>query len=139
MSFVSRPFTSRQRVRFAHCDPAGIAYYPRLLELVDAAIEDWTDYGTGVSRATMHEQHRLGLPTATLTTEFARPVRLADELELSVAVTGVGTTSVNLAIDAQCEGERRFSAKLTQVLIDLGNGHPQPWPEAWRQQLLSVQ
>ncbi|MGJ3648147.1 acyl-CoA thioesterase [Sphingomonas sp. GlSt437] len=132
-------FVSRHRVRFAHCDPAGIAYYPRLLELVDAAIEDWTHYGTGVSRAVMHEQHRLGLPTATLATDFARPVQLADELEINVAVTGIGTTSVNLAVDAQCAGERRFSATLVQVLINLGNGQPHPWPEAWRQQLLSVQ
>ena len=33
-------FTTRTPLRFAHCDPAGIAYYPRYFEIVDAAAHD---------------------------------------------------------------------------------------------------
>lgn len=131
-------FVSHQRVRFAHCDPAGIAYFPRLLELVDAAIEDWTEPGTGISRRAMHEDHELALPTAKLETEFLRPVRLADELALSVSVASVGVTSVNLVVAAQCGGELRFTARLVQVLIARDSGKPTAWPDAWRKQLMSL-
>ena len=31
-------FRQSRPLRFAHCDPAGIAYYPRYLELCDGAI-----------------------------------------------------------------------------------------------------
>lgn len=131
-------FVSRQHVRFADCDPAGIAYYPRLLELVDAAIEDWTPYATGVSRRAMHQQHRLGLPTAKLATDFTRPVLQDDALDLAVGLGDIGVTSIKLTVDARCNGEPRFLARLTQVLIALDSGKPTPWPDGWRKQLISL-
>src|SRR3546814_2977606 len=72
-------------VRFAHCDPAGIAYFPRLFELVDAAVEEWTAAAVGVARAEMHGPLRLGLPTVDLHATFAAPCRLGETLEIAVA------------------------------------------------------
>ncbi len=128
-------FVSQQRIRFGHCDLAGIAYYPRLIELIDVAIEAWTPHGTGVSRRTMHMEMALGLPTVAIDTSFERPCRLDEMLDLAVDVTAVGTTSVRLNVRATCAGAPRYAAKLTQVLIDLGTGKSRRWPSAWRAQL----
>lgn len=128
-------FATCQRVRFAHCDPAGIAYYPRLIELVDSAIEDWTPHGTGVSRRAMHLDLALGLPTAAIETRFEHPCRLGEYLDIAVEVQAVGTSSVALAVTATCKGAPRFSATLTQVLIELGTGRPTRWPPEWRARL----
>lgn len=128
-------FTSRHRVRFADCDPAGIAYFPRLLALLDAAIEDWTLAATGVSRGDMHRVHGFGLPTGSLQTRFAAPARLEEQLDIRVRLRRVGHSSIGLDAEARCGGAPRFSAALDQVLIQLSDGRPRPWPPAWRARL----
>lgn len=127
-----------QRVRFGNCDPAGIAYYPRLIEMIDIAVEDWTATGTGVSRRAMHVERGLGLPTAAIEVTFALPCRLDDLLAFDIAVAAVGTTSVRLEVQATCNGARRFAAVLTQVLIELTTGQPVAWPPEWRKRLESL-
>lgn len=130
MSFVfSAP------VRFAHCDPAGIAYFPRLFELVDAAVEEWTAAILGVTRAEMHGPLRLGLPTVDLSAQFAAPCRLGEVLDIAVAHGEVGTTSLALTATATAGGAARFTARLRQVLMNLDSARAEPWPAAWRARL----
>lgn len=122
-------------VRFGHCDPAGIAYFPRLFELVDEAIEDWTADAIGVGRAEMHGPMRLGLPTVDLHAGFTVPCRLGELLDIDVEATALGTTSIDLCASASVAGARRFTVRLTQVLMNLDTARPVPWPEAWRARL----
>lgn len=130
MSFVfSAP------VRFGHCDPAGIAYFPRLFELVDEAIEDWTAAAVGISRAEMHGPMRLGLPTVDLKAGFTAPCRLGEMLDIDVEATAVGTTSIDLCASASVAGARRFTVRLRQVLMNLDTARPVPWPDDWRARL----
>ena len=121
-------FRTSRPLRFAHCDPAGIAYYPRYFELCVAAIEDWSAAVLGVTRREMHFSHGLGLPTVTLTADFAIPSRLGDILDFTVAVTRVGRSSVDLTVDIDCAAERRFTVRYTQVLTDLAEGRSRHWP-----------
>jgi 4-hydroxybenzoyl-CoA thioesterase len=121
-------FETSLPLRFAHCDPAGIAYYPRYFELCDAAIEDWTTAVLGIDRRTMHQGMGLGLPTVTLHAEFAAPSRLGDRLDFAVTVTRVGQSSIDLAVDISCASEQRFSVRYTQVLTDLAKGASRIWP-----------
>jgi 4-hydroxybenzoyl-CoA thioesterase len=115
-------------LRFAHCDPAGIAYYPRYFELCDAAIEDWTAQILQCDRRTMHLDLGIGLPTVDLHASFIAPSRLGDLLDIEVTVMRVGNSSVDLALDISCAGEPRFTVTYTQVLTDLALGHSTPWP-----------
>lgn len=125
-------FAASFPIRFADCDPAGIAYFPRLLMLVDAAIEDWTAATLGIDRRAIHLDRRLGLPTVTLETEFARPARLGDRLTLAVRVDRLGTSSITLAVSGSIGGTACLGARLVQVLTDLDTMRPTPWPNAWR-------
>ncbi len=129
-------FRTSLPLRFAHCDPAGIAYYPRYFELCDAAIEDWTAAVLGVTRHEMHFSHGLGLPTVTLTADFAIPSRLGDMLDFTVEVTRVGRSSVDLTVDIHCGDERRFIVRYTQVLTDLAEGKSHPWPSQLHERLI---
>jgi 4-hydroxybenzoyl-CoA thioesterase len=130
-------FTLTTPVRFGDCDFAGIGYYPRLLALVDAAIEDWTEAAIGISRTELHGTHRRGLPTASLSVRFLTPCRLGEQLSCTVRVTELGTSSISLNVVAAVDGDLRFEADLAQVLIDLTSGRPVPWPEDWRARLRS--
>jgi 4-hydroxybenzoyl-CoA thioesterase len=129
---VSAPFRVSLPLRFAHCDPAGIAYYPRLFELCDAAVEDWTAAVLPAPRRDMHEQLGLGLPSVDLRAEFVAPSRLGDLLSFAVAVERLGRSSIDLRIDASCGGEPRFSISCRQVLMRLASGRSEPWPAPWR-------
>ena len=39
------------RIRFAHCDPAGIVFFPQYLVMVNNLVEDWVDDALGVPYA----------------------------------------------------------------------------------------
>lgn len=125
-------------LRFAHCDPAGIGFYPRYLELCDAAIEEWTLATIGVSRRVMHMEMNLGLPTVDLRAQFSAVSRLGDQLDIDVAVHKVGRSSVELAVDVTSSGEPRFHIDFTQVLICIETMRSMPWPDDWRARLNSV-
>jgi 4-hydroxybenzoyl-CoA thioesterase len=131
-------FTTAFPVRFGDCDPAGIAYFPRLLALIDAAVEDWTAATLGADRRTLHLEQHLGLPAAKLETEFQSPARLGDRLDMSVGVERLGTSSLALVITGSINGQPCLVARLVLVLTDLSAMRPIPWPDTWRQELLPV-
>jgi 4-hydroxybenzoyl-CoA thioesterase len=131
---MTTEFRGTYPVRFAHCDPAGIGYYPRLLEIVDAAIEDWTDACIGITRSHMHVTLGFALPTVDLHVTFVRPCRLGETLDIVVAGADPGRSSIGLTATISCAGEPRFAATYVQVLTD-GDGKAMAWPEAWHARL----
>lgn len=128
-------FTMQTPLRFAHCDPAGIAYYPRYFEILDAGVEDWTEMALGVSRAVMHRDMALGTPAVELNASFAAISRHGDVLDLAIAVGAIGRTSLTLDATVTSSGEPRFTARLKIVLMDLKAMRAVPWPDAWRTRL----
>ena len=129
-------YTMSLPVRFGDCDIVGIGYYPRLLALADAAIEDWTVAVIGVDRAAMHIEHRRGMPTVTLETSFTVPCRLGEILDFTIDLLRVGRSSIDLAVAASVAGETRFTGRYVQVLIDTDSGAAAAWPDAWRAALV---
>lgn len=129
---MSEPFRLTLPLRFAHCDPAGIAYYPRLLELCDGVIEDWTAAVIGVDRRAMHFDMGLGMPTVDLAADFAAMSRLGDPLDFALGVERLGRSSIDLRMKVGCRGERRFGVRYAQVLVRFDTGRAEPWPEDWR-------
>jgi 4-hydroxybenzoyl-CoA thioesterase len=124
--------TSRHRVRFCDCDTAGIAYYPRLLAHVDSAVEDWMEETVGVDRAGLLIEAKLGLPTADMHIGFSRACRLGETLDIGIAPTKIGRSSISLDVLATVAGDLRFSGTLIQVLTRLETGTSLEWPAKWR-------
>lgn len=84
-------FTKRQLVRFQHCDPAGMVFYPRYLDMAHATVEDWFSDRIGMSFADIHGDRRSSVPVVSLSMTFHAPSRLggshflADDIGLSSA------------------------------------------------------
>ena len=93
-------FRTTRKLRFADCDPAGIAFYPRLLEHVNGVVEDWCDGPLGYNFRDMHETQNRGLPTVALTVEFQRPARLGDRVEWQLTVKALKRSSLTLSVVA---------------------------------------
>ena len=127
--------TSRHRVRFGDCDTAGIGYYPRLLALVDAAVEDWMEATLGIDRAELLQERGFGLPTVDLKIGFTEPCRLGEALDIAVRPVALGGSSITLAVAVHVDGAPRFAGTLVQVLMTPATGAPCDWPADWRAQL----
>jgi len=119
-------------VRFAHVDAAGIVYYPRYFELLDAAIEDWSAAVLGIDRRTLHLEQQLGLPMVRMSAAFQRPSRLGDRLTFTVEVRGLHRSSFDLQVQVRCADEVRMLADCTLALAQLEPMAAKPLPTAWR-------
>ena len=89
-------------VRFGHCDPAGIVFFPRYYELLNAFVEDWFNEGLGVSYAELLGPRRIGLPTVHLEADFKAVSHLGDPVALTLAVERIGNSS--LTLNLRCVG-----------------------------------
>lgn len=122
------PFTSQALVRCAHVDAAGIVFYPRYFEMANGAVEDFFAQHVGVDFHSLHLERGLGVPTVKIVGEFVAPSRLGDMLDISVAVSKLGASSLGLHFAFSCNGQLRMTMDSVLVCMDLGTGRPQPWP-----------
>ena len=123
-----------QRVLFQHCDPAGIVFYPRYFEMINATVEQWFSDELHYSFAKMHVLEKVGVPTVAIETTFSAASFLEDQLGFVLQVTKIGQKSVDLTIEVDCEAEHRLTAKLTLVFVDLSQVRPisMPWSDEIR-------
>ncbi len=125
-------FNRQELVRFQHCDPAGIVFYPRYVEMINATVEDWFAAVVGIPFAEIHLTQNVAIPAVSLSVDFSAPSRLGEVLTFGLDVQKLGTTSVTLEITASCDNSPRLRAKLTLVFIDKSAMRPKPWPEDYR-------
>ena len=121
-------------VRFGDLDAAGIAYYPRLVNFLHEAFEDFFRGHVG---RTYPEVFREGLasPTVKLEMEFLSPVHYGDQVDIGVSVEHVGRTSVRIRYEASVKGTPVFRARNTVVMVDMKTFRSIPVPEWLRSRL----
>jgi 4-hydroxybenzoyl-CoA thioesterase len=120
---MSAIFELPVRIRFSHCDPAGIVFFPQYLVLTNALVEDWFTDRLNIDYAHMIEQRRVGLPIVKLECEFSRPSRMGETVTLSLSVASIGRRSIRLDIVGQCGDEVRFRAHQVLVTTSLETGN----------------
>ncbi|PHP27971.1 acyl-CoA thioesterase [Limimaricola cinnabarinus] len=125
-------FTTTRKVRFEHCDPAGIVFYPRYFEMLNACIEDWFDARLGHSFGAIHVTGGHAVPTARCEVRFSAPSRIEDRLTLTLRPVRLGRSSLDLKIGITSEGETRLQADFTLVHVAQATGRPVGWPEPLR-------
>ena len=120
---MSATFELPVRIRFAHCDPAGIVFYPQYLVLTNALVEDWFTEHLKIDYAHMIAERRVGLPIVKLECEFSRPSRMGETVTLSLSVAAIGRRSIKIDIVGQCGDEIRFRAHQVLVTTSLETGN----------------
>jgi 4-hydroxybenzoyl-CoA thioesterase len=126
-------FERAKRIRFSHCDPAGIVFYPRYAELLNEVVEDWFADGLGVDLRTLIGEHRLGVPVVRLETDFLAPARFGDTLTFRLAVSTIGGSSLQLAVEAVRGDVPCLRAVLKMVLTSLDSFRAVPIDDQWRE------
>lgn len=122
-------------IRFAHCDPAGIVFFPQYFVLFNNHVEDWFAQELGTDFADLHLKRRMGVPTVRIECDFTNPSHLGDEVDFSLWVSRLGSKSVTLGREARVGDQLRVRMKQVLVCIDLDSGQALNWPEDLREQM----
>jgi 4-hydroxybenzoyl-CoA thioesterase len=131
-------FRSRYLVRFSHCDPAGIVFYPRFFDLFSSALEDWFQDGIeSPFGGDFMVERNLRVPSLSITAEFIRPCRMGEFLDIHVWVSRLGRSSFELALAGSVAGEPRLRATWTMCVIDFATFKSTPIPDDLRQRMQS--
>jgi len=108
-------FEREALIRFSHCDPAGIVFFPQYLVMFNGLVEDWFDQGLKLGYAHVVRELGIGLPTVALQCEFSAPSRMGEQVVLGLAVQRLGSKSMTLELN--CKRGDEVRVKATQVLV----------------------
>ena len=122
-------FTRDHKVRFSDTDYAGIMFYPRYFEMLNAVVEDWFEDAVGASFPALLDNYRLGSPLGGIKTDFLAPCRLGEVLTFHLSAARLGEKSVTLDVDAECDGKVRVRSTLTHVCVKRDISGAAPWPD----------
>jgi 4-hydroxybenzoyl-CoA thioesterase len=126
-------YTTELPIRFTHCDPAGIVFYPRYFEMFNDLVEDWCRDVLRYSFPEIINNRGWGLPTVRLEVDFIAPSRFGEVLTAQLSVRTVGTTSIGLKIVlAGSDNDTRVNANVVLVLTDRKTCKAIPLPDDMR-------
>jgi 4-hydroxybenzoyl-CoA thioesterase len=119
-------------VRFSHCDPAGIVYFPRYFDMINGVVEDWFPGALGFAHHHFIRDRRIGLGPAHVEADFMRPGFLGDELVFAVLIDRIGTASLALSVHAHRGEEPVLLVRLVIVTTSLERHRSMPIPDDLR-------
>jgi acyl-CoA thioester hydrolase len=129
----SGDFVHIERVRFRDLDPMGhVNNAVFLTYLEQARVALFSELG---AVTTLEEMNMI---VARVEIDFKAPVRLGQEVEISVRPSRFGTKSFDLEYELRVEGELVAQAKSVQVAYDYNRREPVPVPAEWREKLATV-
>ncbi|AWN38351.1 acyl-CoA thioesterase [Methylobacterium radiodurans] len=125
-------FGAPVRVRFSHCDPAGIVYFPRWFDLLNGVVEDWFTNALGLDYQAFHQTRGIGLGYGHAEADFLRPGFWNDRLDVFVRVARVGGASLDLAVSGFRDDAPVIAARLVIVTTSLTERRAIPLPDDLR-------
>jgi acyl-CoA thioester hydrolase len=129
-------FVHRLRVRYSECDPQGVVFNPQYLAFADHALTElWRELFGGYGEMLAHG---VDVVVAEANIRFRASARFDEELDISVAVAQLGTTSVTLhdAITRAADGAPIAELELRYVWVNRETGAKTPVPD-WARSKLS--
>jgi acyl-CoA thioester hydrolase len=129
----SGDFVHEERVRFRDLDPMGHvnnAVFLTYLEQARVAFVSEMGAATGLED--------MNMIVARVEIDFKAPVRLGQEVEISVRASRFGTKSFDLDYELRVAGELVAVAKSVQVAYDYSRREPVAVPVEWREKLSAV-
>ena len=133
----SGAFTRSVPVRFSHCDPAGIVYFPHYFDMFNGLIEDWYGEELGYDYAGLIADSQYAFPFVHIECDFKIPSRMGDVIQLTLLVDRIGRSSLGIAIVCHRDGLERLRARMVTAMMSLETGQPVPLPQLLRDKIES--
>ena len=113
-----KTYTLKQKVRFGHIDALGIAFYPRLIEMLNNTVESFFEDVVGYSYKEMHIENNNGVPTVKLDVEFKQSVCLEDVVTWELQVIEVKRSSFTFSVVAKTNDIINMTSVLALVYVE---------------------
>lgn len=98
-------FSIERQIRFHHCDPAGIVFFPQFFYLLHEAKEDFLAH-IGFPQHTMIASG-FGTPVVDIKTSFLGMCRYGDDITISVSISRMGKSSIGMDYEIHSAGRPR--------------------------------
>ena len=125
------PFRYYLRVRYIECDAQKVVFNSRYAEYVDVAINEFL---RAIGVLPEFTDGHLDFQLVKQTVEWKAPARFDQVLELSIAATGLGTTSFTVGTAFRIAGDERVivTVETVYVLVDGRTLTKLPLPDGLR-------
>ncbi len=131
-------FTTQKRVRFHHCDPAGIVFYPQFFYLLHEDFLAHIGFPEHILIAS-----GMGVPIVDMKTEFLGMCRNGDLLTMTLELTRIGGASLGMHYEIHAftqtpyaQGAIKLRADGVVVYSEVPQGKPVRIPDDLRSALL---
>jgi 4-hydroxybenzoyl-CoA thioesterase len=111
---MAEVFAREKRVRFHHCDPAGIVFYPQYFVMFHELMEEWFTEGLGEDYAD-YIRGGHGFPAVKVECEFLAANPQGDVIAFELSVAKLGQSSLTLRVVGRARGQDCVRATLTVV------------------------
>jgi acyl-CoA thioester hydrolase len=130
------PFISRQRVYFDMMDPAGTVHNAVFLSLFERAR---TDYWKSIGVTYSPEGFDYPFLVARNEVNYRKPIRTAQEVTVSVAISKIGRSSVTFVHEIYDAEEALCAEGATVIVrIDPDTGMSRPWSDRFREMVAGI-
>ncbi len=126
-------FACSKLIRFHHCDPAGIVFYPQFFYLLHEVQEDFLAHIGFPEHGLISSG--VGVPIVDLQTEFLGMCRHGDEVGISLELSKIGNTSIGMHYEIYSGTQTRLRARAVVVHSTVPDGKPVRMPDDFRQAL----
>jgi acyl-CoA thioesterase FadM len=124
------------KIRFGHCDPAGIVYTPKFFDIFNVVIEEWYGDCLGINYYELIGPRRTGLGYVNAHSDFFEPGMMGDVIEVAVNLERVGNKSFVVLLHAFKNGREALRGRFTVVTTDLNTHRSVAIPADLRNALL---
>ncbi len=113
-------FRTSVEVRFGDVDHAGIVFYPKFFIYFHEAFEQFFN-DAGHPYHLLVDERRIGFPTVHIETDFKKPLRYGDRLDLELSVQKIGRRSATFRYVGyrHRDGQLACTAAITCSCIDM--------------------
>jgi len=118
------------RVYWEDTDAGGIVYYANYLKFMERARTEWLR-SLGIEQLPLQQEHGLMFVVVEAQTQFRKPARYGDLLQVSCAVDKSGRASLTFKQDIvrDAGGELLVTGTVRVACVDAVRLRPQPLPE----------
>ena len=114
---MSDPFSFRLRVYYEDTDAAGIVYYANYLRYLERARTEWLA-ARGDDPAELQRTHGIVFVVRRIEADFRAPARLADHLDVTVAIESLARASLVVRQEVRRNGELVVAARVALACVD---------------------
>ncbi len=127
---MGRSHTHRIRVRYGECDPQGVVFNAHYFAYFDIALTELWRAAFGSYTSVVQDGTDVVVVEAGAT--FRAPARFDDEIDVTIEVAKLGTTSMVTSLAIRRDGALLVEGELAHVFVDTTALTKVPIPERVR-------